>query len=240
MTLSWRRLRAIEQKEIREFRRNRSVVVTMAIFPIIFLIQPLVVMLRVPGSAAATLGQSHLLLYMLAIPVLVPATVAATAVTGERQQGTLEPALSTPIRREEFILGKALAALLPSILIAYVVYALFIACAFLLAAPAVASAILRAPEVLAQVLFTPFLALWSIWVGLAISTRSNDVRVAQQLSLLGCLPVVLLTSLIAFDVIPASLGLGLGLGALLLLADALGWRVVSGLFDRERLITGAR
>ena len=129
MTLSWRRLRAIEQKEIREFRRNRSVVVTMAIFPIIFLIQPLVVMLRVPGSAAATLGQSHLLLYMLAIPVLVPATVAATAVTGERQQGTLEPALSTPIRREEFILGKALAALLPSILIAYVVYALFIACA---------------------------------------------------------------------------------------------------------------
>jgi ABC-type transport system involved in multi-copper enzyme maturation permease subunit len=238
MTLSWRRLRAIEQKELREFRRNRSVVVTMAIFPLIFLIQPLVVLLRVPGSEASTLGQMHLLLYMLAIPVLVPATVAATAVTGERQQGTLEPALSTPIRREEFILGKALAALIPSILIAYVVYALFIACAFVLAAPAVTSAIMRGPDLLAQFLFTPFLALWSIWVGLAISTRSSDVRVAQQLSLLGCLPVVLLTSLIAFDVIPASLGLGLVLGAALLLADALGWRFVSQLFDRERLITG--
>jgi ABC-type transport system involved in multi-copper enzyme maturation permease subunit len=240
MSISWRRLRAIEQKELREYRRNRSVVVTMAIFPLIFLIQPLVVLLRLPGSAGASLGQMHLLLYMLAIPVLVPATVAATAVAGERQQGTLEPALSTPIRREEFILGKALAALLPSIAIAYIVYAFFVVCAVVLAPPGVASAVLRPPDLLAQFLFTPVLALWSIWVGLAISTRSSDVRVAQQLSLLGCLPVVLLTSLIAFDVIPASLGLAVGLGALLLLADALGWRVVSGLFDRERLISGTR
>jgi ABC-type transport system involved in multi-copper enzyme maturation permease subunit len=240
MSISWRRIRAIEQKEIREYRRNRSIIVTMAIFPLIFLIQPLVVLLRLSGSAGSSLSQYHVLLYMLAIPVLVPAMVAASAVTGERQQGTLEPALSTPIRREEFILGKALAALLPSIAIAYVVYAAFVACALLLAAPAVASAVLRGPDLLAQVLFTPVLALWSIWVGLAISTRSSDVRVAQQLSLLGCLPVVLVTSLIAFDVIPWSLGLAVGLGALFVVGDALGWRVVSGLFDRERLITGTR
>jgi ABC-type transport system involved in multi-copper enzyme maturation permease subunit len=240
MSISWRRIRAIERKEIREYRRNRSIIVTMAIFPLIFLIQPLVVLVRLSGSAASSLSQIHILLYMLAIPVLVPAMVSAGAVTGERQQGTLEPALSTPIRREEFILGKALAALLPSIAIAYAVYAVFIACVVLLAAPAVASAVLRVPDILAQVLFTPVLALWSIWVGLAISTRASDVRVAQQLSLLGCLPVVLVTSLIAFDVIPWSLGLAVGLGTLVVLGDTLGWQVVSGLFDRERLITGTR
>ena len=33
----------------------------------------------------------------------------------------------------------------------------------------------------ADVLFTPLLALFSIWVGIAISARSRDVRVAQQL-----------------------------------------------------------
>jgi hypothetical protein len=80
----------------------------------------------------------------------------------------------------------------------------------------------------------------SIWVGIGISTRSSDVRVAQQLSLLGCLPAVVLTSLVAFDVIHATVGLALGLGAALLIADALGWRIVSPLFDRERLITGTR
>jgi len=46
---------------------------------------------------------------MLAIPALVPATLAAFAIVGERQQGTLEPVLGTPIHREELLLGKALA-----------------------------------------------------------------------------------------------------------------------------------
>jgi hypothetical protein len=47
-------------------------------------------------------------------------------------------------------------------------------------------------------------------------------------------------ALVSFDVIHATLGLAFGLGALLLVLDRLGWRVVSVLFDRERLITGTR
>jgi ABC-2 type transport system permease protein len=240
MTMSWRRIRAITRKELREYRRNRSVVVTMAIFPLIFLIQPLFVVLSAPGSSASTLGQMHVLLYMLAIPVLVPAAVASSAVTSERQQGSLEPVLTTPIRREEFLLGKALAALIPSIAVAYAVYAVFVVATEVLAQPAVASAILQGPDLLAQLVFTPLLAFLSIWIGVAISTRTSDLRVAQQLSLLGVLPVVLVTSLVAFDVIHASLGLALGLGALVVIADAIGWRVVSPMFDRERLISGTR
>jgi ABC-type Na+ efflux pump permease subunit len=58
---------------------------------------------------------------MLGIPALVPATLAAYAVVGERQQGTLEPVLSTPIRREELLLGKALAVLIPLVAISYAV-----------------------------------------------------------------------------------------------------------------------
>jgi hypothetical protein len=44
-------------------------------------------------------------------------------------------------------------------------------------------------------------------------------------------------ALIAFNVIHATLGLALGLGAALLLGNRLGWRIVSATFDRERLIT---
>jgi len=42
------------------------------------------------------------------------ALLAAYAVVGERRQGTLEPVLTMSLRREEFLLGKALAALCPS------------------------------------------------------------------------------------------------------------------------------
>jgi hypothetical protein len=41
-------------------------------------------------------------------------------------------------------------------------------------------------------------------------------------------------------VIHATLGLAVGLGAALLLANRLGWRLVSAAFDRERLITSTK
>jgi hypothetical protein len=90
------------------------------------------------------------------------------------------------------------------------------------------------------VLFTPLLALWSIWVGIAISARSSDIRVAQQVSVLPSLPSVFLVVLIAINVIPPTLGLAGGFAVLLVVLDGVGWRVVSRAFDRERLITGTR
>ena len=240
MRVSSRRIRAIFRKELREYRHNGFIIWTMAIFPLIFLIQPLVVVFALPASASAELSHEHLLLYMLGIPAIVPAAVAAYAVVGERQQGTLEPVLTTPLRREEFLLGKALAALAPSVAIAYGVYALFLACVWLFAEPAVASAILRAPDVLAQLLFTPLLAGWSIWIGIAISARAGDFRVAQQLGILAGLPTALVAALIAFDVIHATLGLAVGLAAVLLVGNRLGWRIMAAAFDPERLLTGTR
>jgi ABC-type Na+ efflux pump permease subunit len=229
-------VRAVFRKEVREYRRNGFIVLTMAIIPLIFLIQPLIIVFGLPAAAANELAHGHLLLYMLGIPALVPAAVAAYAVVGERQQGTLEPVLTTPVRREEFLLGKVLAALVPSVAIAYAVYAFFLACVGLFAQPAVASALIRGPDLLAQLLFTPLLAAWSIWVGIAISARANDFRVAQQLGTLASLPAAVLAALVAFDVIHPTLGLAIGLGAALLFLDGAGWRIVSAAFDPERLI----
>jgi ABC-type transport system involved in multi-copper enzyme maturation permease subunit len=237
MRVSRRRVRAILHKELREYRHNGVIIWTMAIFPLIFLIQPLVVVFALPASASAELSHEHLLLYMLGIPAIVPAAVAAYAVVGERQQGTLEPVLTTPVRRQEFLLGKALAALVPSVAVAYAVYAVFLVCVGLFARPAVASSLLRAPDLLAQLFFTPLVAGWSIWVGIAISARASDFRVAQQLGILASLPTAVVAALIAFDVLHPTLALALGLAAALLLGNGLGWWVTAATFDRERLIT---
>ena len=238
MSISARRVRAIVRKELREYRRNRSLIWSMAIFPLIFCIQPLVAVFTLPASASGQLTHEHVLLYLLGIPALVPVFIAAYAVVGERQQGTLEPVLATPIPREEFLLGKALAALLPSLVVAYAVFALFLACIGILAKPTIAAALFQVPDLLAQVCFTPLLAVWSIWVGIAISARSSDIRVAQQLAVLASLPSVFLVVLIALNVIPPTLGLGVGLAVVLLVLDGLGWRITARLFDRERLMTG--
>ena len=238
--MSATRIRAILRKELREYRRNRAIVITMAVVPLIFLIEPLIQIFNLPASSAGTLLHKHPLLYMLGIPAITPALMAAASVVGERQQGTLEPVLTTPIRREELILGKALAVLVPALIVSYAVFGLAVASIELFAQGPVASAVLQGPELLAQVLFTPLLATWSIWLAMAISARFSDFRAAQQLSTLASLPTVIVVALISFDVIHATLGLALAMGALLLLLDRLGWRLVSALFDRERLITGIR
>lgn len=238
MSVSRRRLRAIVRKELREYRRNRSIVVGMAIFPLIFLVQPLVAVFATSEAASVALRHHHELVYMLAIPALVPATLAAYSVVGERQQGTLEPVLSTPIRRQELLLGKALAVLAPSIAIAYAVFAVFVVLVELFAAAGVAPALIRAPDVLAQLIFTPLIAGWSIWLGLAISTRATEVRVAQQLAVLASLPTIAVTTMIALNVIRPTTGLVLGLAVALLVGNRIGWRVVAAMFNRERLIAG--
>jgi ABC-2 type transport system permease protein len=104
----------------------------------------------------------------------------------------------------------------------------------------VASSLLRWQDILAQVLLTPPIAAWSIWLGMSVSARSHDVRVAQQLGMLASLPTVAVTSLVALNVIHPARGLGAGLVVALLALDALGWRMTSAAFNRERLITGTR
>lgn len=240
MNTSATRVRAIFRKELREYRRNRQIVVSMAVLPLVFSIYPLIQIFALPASESGTLSHALPLIYMLAIPAMVPATVAAYSVAGERQQGTLEPVLTTPIRREEFLLGKALAAFVPSLAVSYAVFGAFLACVELFAQPAVASAVIRGPELLAQLLFTPLVAAFSVWVGIAISARSSDPRVATQLSALASFPSIVVTTIISLGGIHVTLGRGVGLAAALLLVNGLGWRIVSPMFDRERLVTGTR
>lgn len=234
--ISPRRVRAIFVKELTEYRRNRSIVSTMAVIPVIFVLAPLIQIFSSPADSLA----GDRLLYMLGIPAVVPAVVAAYTVVGERQQGTLEPVLTTPARQEEFLLGKALAALLPSLAVSYIVYGLVLTVIELFATPTVATVVVRGPEIIAQAVFTPLVAAWSIWLGMAISTRVGDIRVAQQLGMLVSLPSFAVAALIAFNAIHPSLALALALGAALVILDGIGWRLTAAAFDRERLITGSK
>ncbi|MCW2753804.1 MAG: type transporter [Marmoricola sp.] len=237
------RIGAIVRKELRDYRRNRFVILTMSITPIIFIIAPVIQILTISAATTSTRLDQRIgisLLYMLLIPAIVPASLAAYSVVGEREQGTLEPVLITPIRSEEFLLGKALAVLLPTLGISYAIFGIFLACTALFAHAAVVSAVFEGSHLLTQLLFTPLLAGWSIWVGIAISTRSSDVRVAQQLGTLASLPPLGIAALVSFNVLTPSLWLALAVAAGLLIVDGLGWRAVAVMFDRERLITGRR
>lgn len=244
MRLDSTRIGAVARKEMRDYRRKRSIVVTMAIFPIIFLIEPVLNIFLLPASTSRS-GLDHYvilpLLYMLLIPVIIPSTLAAYTVVGEREQGTLEPLLTTPIRTMELILGKAAAVMIPSVTLSYAVFGLFLAAVGLFANSPVASAVFhQGPVLLVLFLFAPLLAGWAIVVGMAVSVRASEVRVAQQLGTLASLPPLGVIILLATGAIHPTFAIAALFIVGLLVIDVLALRIVSGAFDRERLVTGAR
>lgn len=239
--MSLQRIRTVVRKELRDFRRNRFLIGTMSFMPVVFLISPMITLLRIPASAPASLvnrsvGVTSLLLFV--VPAVIPPIMAAYSVIGERDQGTLEPFLTTPIRPDELLLAKALAVFIPSVTVAYGIYFVFAFSIRFGAAHVVSAAVWHTPQMLAQLAFTPLIATWAIWVGIAMSVRARDVRVAQQLATLASLPALGITTLITFRVMTPSVRLAVGLALALLVIDIVAWRIVSQLFDRERLVTG--
>jgi ABC-type Na+ efflux pump permease subunit len=238
------RVRAVVRKELRDFRRKRSIVVTMCVLPLLFLVQPVITFfLASPTTSGAALQKSLILpiLYLLLIPTIMPSTLAAYTVVGEREQGTLEPLLTTPIRQQEFLLGKATSVMVPTLALSYTVFALFLAAIRLGANSVVASAVFHdGPIILALFLFAPLMAGWGIVVGMAVSVRATEVRVAQQLGTLASFPPVGVIILLAANVVGTTFSVALAFAIGLLVVDLILLRLISGMFDRERLVTGVK
>jgi ABC-type transport system involved in multi-copper enzyme maturation permease subunit len=239
---NWTRVAAVAHKEFTEFRRNRLILVTMTVFPAIFIVAPIIQLFAAKANVGASLVRLHIgltVLYLMMVPVAVPATVSGYSIVGERDQGTLEPLLTTPISRIELILGKAAAIFVPAVVISYVMFGIFVAVVRIGVHPALASAVLHAPQLWSVLAFAPLLCGWGIWIGMAISSKVSDTRVAQQLTMLASLPPLAVIGLFAFQVINATLTIALVLGAALLVVDLIAWFFVAQLFDRERLVTGS-
>jgi ABC-type Na+ efflux pump permease subunit len=235
-----RRIRAVARRELRDYRRNRFVIGTMVALPLFFIIIPVASVLAInassPEGAVQTAVASATLVFFL-VPLILPTVIAAYAVVGERDQGTLEPVLTTPVQREELLIGKALAAVVPTVATGYGLIAVFLIMVRARGVPAVEHLVLRPAQVVGAILFMPLLATFSIWVALAISARASDVRVAQQLSSLAMVPMILLLSLLTFGVVSPTVTLALRVAAVLVVIDLLARRLVSRMFDRERLLT---
>jgi ABC-type Na+ efflux pump permease subunit len=234
------RVLAVLRKELREFRRNKFVVGSMIVLPLLFILTNIGNIVSIKAGTSTDvinrlLGGAGLTFFL--VPLILPSVIAGYAVVGEREQGTLEPVLSTPLKERELVMGKALAAILPSVAIAYLLFIAYVIVISAFAIPQVTDLVRRSPQLLAVILFTPLLSTFAIWVGLAISVRSSDVRVAQQLSALAMLPMLGLLGLFTFNVVTPSITVAVIGAVILLVFDAGAWRVVSAMFDRERMLT---
>lgn len=178
-----------------------------------------------------------MLLFML-IPVAIPGTIAAYSIVGEKTTRSLEPLLATPITTVELLVGKCLAAVIPAVISTYGAYAIFSGGAFLLVTnKALLGAFFESRWLIAIFAVGPLLALLATTFAMMVSSRVNDPRVAEQISMVIIIPVlggffgqvvggfVLNTQVISI------------VAAVLLALDVLMMYLAAQVFDRESILT---
>jgi ABC-2 type transport system permease protein len=124
------------------------------------------------------------------IPTVVPLTMAIYSVIGEKASRTLEPLLATPVGVGDLLFAKSLASTVPSVIVTWSAYGIYLATVIAIGSHAAVNAVTAPRWILAIVVLVPLLTLLSVNLGILISTRVNDVRVAQQIGGLVVVPVV--------------------------------------------------
>jgi ABC-2 type transport system permease protein len=212
------KVKIIIQKEWAEVFKNRFVLFTVAFLPLILTALPIGILYATRSSGmdnfAADLptqfaevcpeglsgGEcfqvylvSQFMILFMMMPLAIPVTIAAYSIVGEKTTRSLEPLLATPVTTGELLLGKSLAAALPAILATWAGFFIFAVGALILVPNEEAiAAILDPMWLLAVLLVGPLMATLAVLVSVMVSSRVNDPRVAEQLSMVVIVPVLAL------------------------------------------------
>ncbi len=143
-----------------------------------------------PKEAVQGFIATYFLILFMLIPTVVPLTMAIYSVIGEKSARTLEPLLAAPIGVGELLFAKSLASTVPSVIVTWIAYGIYLGSVKSLGSEAAVKAVTAPRWILAIVVMVPLLTLLSVNLGILISTRVNDVRVAQQIGGLVVVPVV--------------------------------------------------
>lgn len=251
----------ILRKEWLDIRLQRGLLLGIVLPPVLLTLLPIAafsISAHIPGSAhlngvnASTLGMENFtsvefaqaligkqfsVLYLL-LPLIVPSVIAAYSIVGEKTSRTLEPLLATPVRVWELLLGKSLSALIPALLVTWICGIVFIVgCALLAVSGRVFASIITPGWLLVLVLWTPLLALIAIAVMVAVSSRVNDPRTAQQVSAWVVVPFMTLFLGQISGLIVLGTTFALSVFVVLILLAILTIWAAGKLFQREVILT---
>ncbi len=215
------RVQTVIERELLEIRQSRTLIFTIFLPPLLLAFLPIVMFGVLGGQMSGTnlndsgqieryyalspelakyspselmqlvVFQQFLVLYLV-MPLIIPMTVAAYSIIGEKQARSLEPLLATPIGTGELLLGKSIAAVIPAVFATWLAYAIFFAGAFSVTTPNVFAGLLNPMWIVALIFLTPLLGLLSVSIAVVISSKVNDTRAAQQIGGMLVIPAVVL------------------------------------------------
>ena len=147
-----------------------------------------------PGVEVKTAAQAFIvqsfMAYFLLIPAMVPMAIATQSVIGEKVARSLEPQLATPLEVPELLAGKTLAAALPAMTATWLVYVLYGLVNAWIADPLLTRFVFSDVWIVAMLTLVPLICLFSVLLGIVVSSRVNDPRTAQQIGGFVVIPII--------------------------------------------------
>ena len=189
-----------------------------------------------PREAVQGFIATYFLILFMLIPTVVPLTMAIYSVIGEKSARTLEPLLATPVGVGELLFAKSLASTIPSVIVTWIAYGVYLAAVTSLGSRAAVNAVTAPRWILAIVVMVPLITLLSVNLGILISTRVNDVRVAQQIGGLVVVPVVALGIAQVTGRVILNNESFLGFATFLVVLDVLVFFIAKLAFQRENIL----
>ncbi len=231
----------VATKDFSVVRKNKYILYSIIAMPLIFGIAiPLMLSIMLAGAPVnvvmSLLGMLNGFFAVMA--AVLPTVIASYSFVGEKVERSLEPLLATPTTDGELLLGKCLAAFLPSMAATYIGAAAFVAVMDLWSYTNQGVIMLPNLNLALMVgLVAPLACILSVEANVIVSSRVSDVRAAQQLGGIVVLPIILvlmLGSLFAF--MPADL-LALVMSGVLAIAAVALFYVSKATFRREEILT---
>jgi ABC-2 type transport system permease protein len=245
-----KRVRVLMLKEWREaLKSSKTIWIGTVALPALFLGFSVYLMLTLGDLNDADIENvRHLvgalfnlpLLYFMMFPMVIPISVAVSAIIGEKEQKSLEPLLATPLTTYELFLGKALASIVPAVGVTWMAFGLFGLFMKLLLPPQVVTLALGefgTAWLLTIFLFTPLTSLLMAAASMMIATRVSDVRAAYQLSSFVMLPILLPAIFFATQQALTNVSFIVVLSGAILLFDLVLLSFAVKLFRREEILT---
>jgi ABC-2 type transport system permease protein len=211
------KINTIVRKEWSEVFKNKMVLFTVAFLPLILTAIPLGIIYfttssgdfsdftsDVPGEINALCPEnfsggdcfqvfivSQFMIMFMIIPLAIPASISAYSIVGEKVNRSLEPLLATPITTTQLLIGKSLAAIIPALAATWFGFTIFIIGSWIMIAnPTVVGSFLDGRWLIAIFVIGPLMALSAVSFSIIVSSRVNDPRVAEQVSMILIMPVL--------------------------------------------------
>jgi ABC-2 type transport system permease protein len=157
---------------------------------------------------------------------------------GEKVEKSLEPLLATPVSDGEILLGKSIAAFLPSILSIWAGASIFMATTDLQTYSSLSFYYFpNWNAVIMLFLLAPLAAITSIELAVIISSRVTDVRGANQFASLMFVPFMVVFVAAIEGVFPFSISNLLVFSLFLVVVDIALFRLSRSVFKREDILT---